>query len=535
MTRFLNAKTGNFGINDTDAELLFEFLRTKFDARIHDQILQKIETMGKTNKDYGVLEISDNIISSVFKSQKDGGVKFHVGYPFPIATEDYKTFPGYDVNVYVRNEPVRKIQRKYAFNSLKADYEAKSHKHNNTAEFKHQLSGISQKYANECLYVDSYDFIGDSIIGIYFLDEIMTNFELCDSKGKIFSKHWKHMPTKYQTAPLQNLSDYVKQNDNFTIIIPNLIDNQFDAFLKIMADVKGKNVLAVVPSRNMFIELNHGKATSHWYKAKDVLFTTQTIDNYMDTAMEPFRIKNKTSDKKSDVFCRPLTKNVFINPFSSLEGKQIKAEDCKALCNKLLNSGFKVFVSAGVKQDEYLDQLKGLNVQLVTDSGLKDLSEQLSNNDIGLVVSTDSGVSHMTASVGIATIILYNSFFWDEYSKQSVSNDGIGGFCRAHAPMIPVVDHGIFDAIDMLFGQQADSKVLDIVHNGISGLKGATNKEVLKIHKNMCKEIGNLPDYYNPDLIIGKALDSSTKTNSWSLVRNIWQNMPAYKISRIQR
>ncbi|MCL1892202.1 MAG: hypothetical protein FWF97_02850 [Alphaproteobacteria bacterium] len=80
MTRFLNDKTGNFGINNAETEALFAFLRTKFDTRVHSQILKKIEIMGKNDKDYGLLEISDNIISSTFISQKGGGVKLHVGY-----------------------------------------------------------------------------------------------------------------------------------------------------------------------------------------------------------------------------------------------------------------------------------------------------------------------------------------------------------------------------------------------------------------------------------------------------------------------
>lgn len=531
MTRFTNNLTGDMGISKEGYSKLFGYLSEVFAQKLKKTILNEINKLRETNKDYRLLEVSDTLIVSIFKSTKREAVRLCVGYPFPLASKQSRVFfSGYTVSVFIRDEPVRKLQREYLFNYLQKNYSAKLNIIHSTGDFRKNLSGTNRKFNNRCFYVDLYDFIGDSIIGLKFLESLRKTLRIPKTRCTVFSKHSKHIPTQYAIFNSSKFANLVNNYEYSTIIVPALIDNQFDAFLKILKSITLKNFRIIVPSRNLFLTFSENNSEIFWYKSRDVLFKTNSIDNYMDIALntftgEPISVLPKT------IKVRKITKNVFINPFSSLEGKSISVDDCSKICEHLQNNGFNVFVSAGFHQEEYIQKLKVKNITLLYDSGFKDLSEKLTAHNIGLVISTDSGIAHMTATLGIATIVIYHSFFWDSCSKQSISNDALGGFCRAHLPMIPVVNSGILDAVENIYHPAMTYKQKKCIKRKLKRMQGASNKTVFSLHKDLVSKFPHLHTFYCPDMLLKNVINNSNKTDSWSLVSNVWQNLPAYKVS----
>lgn len=532
MTRFTNNLTGDMGISNEEFDKLFKRLNDAFSSKLKKRVIKEISILKNSERDYRLLEISDTIIISIFKSTKKESVQLCVGYPFPLATRHLKTyFSGYKVSIFIRDEPVRKIQRKYIFNHLKNTYNASLNVFDNLNLFREKLFLTNKQFTQKCFYVDLYDFIGDSIIGLKFLDSLRTFFKIPASKCIVFSKHNKHIPAQYNILNLTDFADTVNFYENSTIIIPVLIDNQFDVFLKLLTSIILKNVRIIIPSRNMFCLFSDKGNQIYWYKSRDILFKTNSIDNYMENVVSIFTGLNH-QNLHNKIKVHKLTKNVFINPFSSLAEKSISVTDCSSICEHLLNNGYKVFVSAGFQQDDYLKRLTVRNIKILYDSGFKDLSEKLKSNDIGLVISTDSGIAHMTATLGIATIVIYHSFFWDSYSKQSISNDALGGFCRSHLPMIPVIDSGILSAVDAIYHPTMSQHQAKIIKTALKEMYKASNKTVFKLHNMLVTKFDNQNYFYSPGKLLENVINSTNKTDSWSLVSNIWQNLPAYKISK---
>ena len=299
------------GISKESYSKLFGYLSEVFVQKLKKTILNEINKLRETNKDYRLLEVSDTLIVSIFKSTKREAVRLCVGYPFPLASKQSRIFfSGYKVSVFIRDEPVRKLQREYLFNYLQKNYSAKLNIIHSTGDFRKNLSGTNRKFNNRCFYVDLYDFIGDSIIGLKFLESLRKTLKIPKTRCTVFSKHSKHIPTQYAIFNSTKFANLVNNYEYSTIIVPALIDNQFDAFLKILKSITLKNFRIIVPSRNLFLTFSENNSEIFWYKSRDVLFKTNSIDNYMDIALntftgEPISVLPKT------IKVRKITKNVF--------------------------------------------------------------------------------------------------------------------------------------------------------------------------------------------------------------------------------
>lgn len=528
MTRYrLDILDGDYGLNNKDISFLFQLLSTKITKNVKQKINEKINFMQTNNRDYGLLQLYQNVLVSIIKSENTSCF-MNLGYPFPISIKKINIkFKGYTVNFYLRGETIRNRQRKYVFSYFQNTHVSKFI---NKDEFKKKLKQIYSAYTNSLLYIDLYRFIGDGILGLYFIDNLRCYFNASIENTYVFSKSNRHIPTLYNVHHTSELADFIQANNNFTIIIPSLLDNQFNDFMNILNHLKDKNVLIIIPSRNMYIEKNQKNTKIFWYKKPDVLLTNQPIVDYMQESISVFMGKKK---KHNLAFYTTNNKNVFIDPFSSLKEKTIPLKECLLLCDYLIKHRFNVFMSNGLNQDKYTKQFKKYGIKIIKDKGLNDLSCKMKEYNIDFVISTDSSVAHLSAYLHIPTIVLYRSYFWDPTTVQSMTNDSPGGFCRADLPMFPIVDGGPDDVINILSCFKKDTKYVKLAKI-IKKFDYADDKTVLETH-NKLMSLVNVPPAYNPDILLHGILNASKKYNTWRIVRNIWENLPEYKISKFYR
>jgi len=528
MTRYrLDILDGDYGLNNKDISFLFRLLSAKITTNVKQKINKKINLMQTRNRDYGLLQLSQNILVGIIKSENTCCF-MNLGYPFPISIKKTNIkFKGYTVNFYLRGENIRSRQRKYVFSYFQNTI---VNKFIDKDKFQKKLKQIYSNYNSSLLYIDLYRFIGDGILGLYFVDELRHYFNISSENTHVFSKNNKHIPSTYNIHHSSELEDFIQTNNNFTIIIPNLLDNQFNDFMNILNHLKNKNVLIIVPSRNMYIEKNQKNTKLFWYKKPDVLLTNQPIVDYMQESISVFMDK---TEKYNLTLNTVNSRNVFIDPFSSLKEKTIPLKECLLLCNHLINSGFKIFMSNGLNQDEYTKQFKKYGVTVIKDSGLNDLGYKMKKYDISFVISTDSSIAHLAAYLHIPTIVLYRSYFWDPTTVQSMTNDSPGGFCRADLPMFPVVDAGPDDIINVLSCFKRGAKYVRLAKI-IKKFDYADDKTVLETHEKLMSLVNILPAY-NPDVLLHGILNASKKHNTWRIARNIWENLPEYKIYKFYR
>ena len=527
MTRYkLNILDGDYGLDNKDISFLFGFLSAKITKNTIHKINFKIQSMQKNNRDYGLIQLSKNVLIGILKT-KDTNSFINLGYPFPISIKKINTkFNGYTVNFYLRGENIRGRQRKYVFQCFQ---NAIIHKINKTNVFKKQLEKTYLKYQKTLIYVDLYRFIGDGILGLYFIDNFQKHFGAKVEQTHVFSRNNRHMPRKNNVHAISELTNFVQKHDYFTIVIPDLLDNQFNEFMDMVHTLKQKNVLIIIPSRNMYIEISEKGNQIFWYRSPDVLLTNQPIVDYMQQCMSAFIEKNKIEQVKIP----SLNNNLFIDPFSSLKEKTIPFAECALLCKKLMTQGFRLFVSNGLNQDEYTNKLKKLGVKVVKDMGLNDLQHKLKKYNIGLIISTDSSVAHLSAYLHIPVIVLYRSYFWDPFTVQSMTNDSPGGFCRADLPMFPLVDATPDDVVGLLSTINQRNQ-FDVLEHEIEKFCSADDKTVLKTHNKLMSLI-TVKEAYNPDVLLRGILNKSKRHDTWQIAHNIWENLPEYKISKFYR
>lgn len=526
MTRYrLDILTGDYGLSNKDITFLCGLLTAKITPSAKQKINHKIEQMTASGRDYGLLQLSPNILVGILKSQNTS-TTLNLGYPFPLTVKKTNIkFNGYTVNFYLRGENIRSRQRNYVFKYFPNTVVTKS---NDSDAFRTQLKQTYNKYNDSLIYVDLYRFIGDGILGLYFIDSLKQYFN--PTQTHIFSSNSRHLPSPDAVHHISELSEFIQGHDYFTIVIPNLLDNQFNEFINIINQLKQKHVLILVPSRNMYIEILNDHKKISWYKTPDILLKNQPIVDYMRLSLSAF-MGNEWETEPT--ICTNNYRNLFIDPFSSLKEKQMPVKECSALCEKLIANGFNVFVSNGLNQDEYTGKLKKYGVEVIKDSGLKDLSYKMQKYDIGCVISTDSSIAHLSAYLHIPTIVLYRSYFWDPNTIQSMTNDSPGGFCRADLPMFPLVDATPDDIVNMLLCINQKQKCDELAAQ-IKQFYFADNKTVLETHNKLMSMV-TVPPAYNPDLLLRGILNKSKNHDTWQIARNIWENFPQYKISGFYR
>lgn len=590
MSRCDDPRIGNMGLTEDAKERLFSNLENEC-TDLKTQILEKIAHLDDAKCSYGVDQPSEDVIFSI-SAGEERTLSLQIGYPFPIAqkiTKDVDWIPsGRKVTVSCWGECVRKEQRLYTIKHLQEKRASlTSFSYGDKNSFYTSLQNKKEDFLNKIIYVDPYNFIGDSLIGLYFLDSYRETLDQDAENEKciVFSKNYKHLSHKYRAEPLERLSDYLSMEDSFTAIYPNLIDNQFSLFLQLLDTCAQRRCLMLVPSRNCYFAFADGRVVYHQLQANDVLFRDKDIDNYMQDCFNPFLASNKPAPKRrsAEAFVRERENRiVFLNPFSSTQEKDLSAEICADICAQLLSKNHVVLMNKfpqDVNRKEWISHfnqnlfLKGAApsaINFIEDSGLSDLWKKLQNLGINSSITVDTGLAHLLGAEGIYTLVIYQSGFWDPTCVRSLCADSPLGFCRKDHPLFPVVSDrkrsaheeatrivNVFDAVADLAMFPAEQCLsfcqLQKLNEGIKELTGVNSDQaaVLKhgllsalytdiIKANMSNaKLHDLLLAYDPseffDAIIALSHKGKPPTQPLRhLIKSAWQNFPLYKLHKLQ-
>jgi len=396
------------------------------------------------NKKFSLYEVSDDVLI-MFNHTEKGQSKLNVGFPFPVSTADYShNLNNLKTNIFIRGEPVRKIQRD-AIRSMSTYY----------SEINSQLSFsklVKEKIAQPLrfIYIDPYTFIGDSFIGLYFLDSFKESFKV--ENTIVFSNHHEHLQSvvdsKYYSP--EKIRRKIKQGD--VLIMPDLLDSHWEKTLQTIREIRDKKVKIIIPGRGLFLDIDNCIITYH-YNEEDTLLRNKNIENYMEECLYPFGIDGVSFCEEKKRFDN--TFRFFFNPFSSQETRYISPELLFYIYKNLreINKKAEFYLIAGyrgnISHANWLNKFLALlkddgsigRININYYSNLSELAEHLEERECGAILTADTSISHMANRVGFQNITIYNPENWDADSLQSLSSSSPAGFCRYFYTQIPIINN----------------------------------------------------------------------------------------------
>jgi len=397
----------------------------------------------KIKKRYTLYELDENILI-YFEHGKKGDVTLQVGFPFSLLSEkiNLQLPQNQEATIIIRGEAIRKIQRKELELMSKEYFELEK------KEFKEKLYDII-KNKKRIIYIDAYDFIGDTYIGTYFLKSFQETFNIF--AYTIYSKQYRHIRNQFNSFDRDNqtiLSD-LKEND--FILMPDLIDTHWEATKETLNKIKEKNINIVVPGRNLLIEALNGELKTHHFNQKDILLRNKNIEDYMDDCLDAFGLKKRI---QKDKMKENNTSIFFINPFANSEFRYISpkiiSEMCKQILKKKPNAKFHVIGGYYTKRDhrewmikllDYLSEEDKQNyVYIKFYSDIDKLAEQMIEMNCSVIITADTSIAHLGTELKIPTIVVHNINWWDNNSMQAHAGSSPLGFSRYSLSCIPVLN-----------------------------------------------------------------------------------------------
>ncbi len=416
-----------------------------------------------SGKSYSLTELSDEVVVSIRPAHNSstGTVALNVGFPFPIYTEKFSNAElecgSLDIQIFLRGERIRNLQRIMLMDLLDGDVPLKWNEVGSVREFR-ELTKRTMAWTGNVLYVDAYTYIGDSIIGLHFLDAFVKDYGIDKKNVRVLSRAYKHIDGFYPSAPCDPKELSGICDESSVVIMPDLIDSHWGKRLELIDAIKDREVFVLVVSRNLAIKL--GKKREVWHlSSADPLLRESNIEDYMNDCLLPF--VDRASVCERGCVARPsaeLRENGRIallgNALSSLGGKDLPPEKFLDLCKKMLTRiSAPIYVSAGVRESAkdvaWVAKFSSLlaasdnrvrsGIRLLYDNGLTDLAERCRELDVSLVFSVDTSLPHLFNRLGVPTIAIYKKAFWDDSSLQSLASDSPLGFCRYGGAMYPAV------------------------------------------------------------------------------------------------
>ena len=316
---------------------------------------------------------------------------------------------------------------------------------------------ISRKFLSKSqdrgIYIDPYTFIGDSFIGLYFIDVLKKLFGF--KRLLVLSDAYEHIQFFVKSVPRKSkiLKSVCKRGD--IIIMPDLIDTHWERTLELMKAVEDKEATIFIIGRNLIVKFGKQENYIFHYDQEDVLLRNKNIEEYMDDCLFPFVNPNKNKQNISDCHNTSAKGIFFVSPHSSLERRSIEIGIAVGICKKLLRSPLNfVYISGGIKKrkKDYLWTQKFLKIANKKENRnllgkikikyYKNLSEmiaELKRLNVHSVLTSDTSIAHLCNRAGLKNITLYNSYFWDNESIQSLTSDSPLGFCRFNYQQYPTV------------------------------------------------------------------------------------------------
>lgn len=447
------------------------------------------------NKRFSLFELSDEVLIAFDHGERGGQQSMmHVGFPFPMESSDFNAdLNGLKIDAFIRGEPVRRIQRA-AVKKMSQRYEEKQ------IGFEREFRDMAGSPAR-IVYLDPYTFIGDSFIGLHFLDSFAHTFGV--AKSIIFSNQHKHLASLnadiHDYTPEQ-VAKSVREGD--LVVAPDLIDTHWSKTLMTLRELRGKGVTVAIPARGLAMHMGaEGMRTVH-YDLPDTLLRDKNIEDYMDDCLAQFGVRphSVAGEKRFND-----TSRFFLNPFTSQELRYISPGLMLHTYKRLkeLDRKAEFHLIAGYHKSrnhvDWLNQFLNLmqqdgamhRVSINYYADLNELAEHLQERECSAILTADTSVAHVANRLGYANVCVYNPMWWDSHSLQSMSASSPAGFCRYFHHQMPVLNRGnsheeialtaeIISSAMMFFQQPLDKQIEAYKDGKVSGLlKDMYNSECL--------------------------------------------------------
>jgi len=580
MTKFIDklADTRFHGLTDSE----INYLLGKLESFIKNQkksISIIVDCFQKSKKGYSIVELSDTVVM-VLSPAKIKKIILNVGYPFPIFSEDrvdlLNSFVGnFEIKLFIRGEILRKLQRNYLKKVFLGSLENKKWIVVDKIKKFRKISTNLLKKKNKIIYIDPYHFIGDAFTGLYFLEQFRTQSNVTNIV--VLSRFFRHL-NLFHKSYKKDWNTFKKMCvDDSLIIMPDLIDNHFGENLKLLRMVNNKNVVIFMPGRNLIIHYQKSKVSAYHFSGKDVLLRNKNIEDYMDDCLDPFFERQYYNYGKRNKSRKNVVSEIFVNPYSSDYSKEIKVElFLKIAIDLIRNNNVRFIISSRygaakgkndwidklilrTKKEEYRSLLN--NTIFLSDNNISDLGKKLLKRGVSCALTADTSISHVLSKLMIPNITIYNEYFWDNESRQSLSAESPLGFCRYNLPQFAAIltekgdQNNFLDGIKrglqtLLNAAKVGNKTLSEkipreIHKFYEMVRGYVKyptkslsyydhkklyAEYLILKKHFAySEFAWLFDIYDPNQLIA-GINKDTDKNNRFLIYSSWKNLPLYKL-----
>ncbi len=406
-----------------------------------------------SKKDFNFYEFNENFYVIVRKIKEINGCKspisFYLGFPFPVCSVKRNILTKYnrEFTFYFRGEPLRIEQRKILKIAIKNNFSKSNWKEfDDISIFRKEFTKKLKKFiVGPLLYIDPYDFIGDSFIGMHFFDSLVEKFNF--SQRIIFSKSYRHMGVLGEAYPY----DFNLIKECFLkykcLVVPDLLDVNFKKTVSLLSELLDKEGILIFPGKSLFILINKSSIECFHYNKPDVLLRDQNIEDYMNECMLPFVSpeiawqEEKFSGKDN---C------IFINPFGSLENKTIDLNFVASLCQELnKNKNIQINLICGLRDCSFhvdwvkkfvkLKKEKNLRCSLSYYASLNQIALDIYSSRPGVILTTDTSISHLAHRLNLPTVIFYHASRFDPTSIQSMISESLLGFGRYFKNSYPLL------------------------------------------------------------------------------------------------
>lgn len=481
-----------------------------------NKIQKEISLFENKKQNYRNIELNQNIFLIL---RNVGNEKLMlIGFPFPLESYHLKGFKSKKntlIFIFLRGISIRNYQRKYFLNEMKDIGKIKYIKVNSSKKFRGVTKSICNKY-KKVDYYDPYSFLGDSFIGLHFIENFVKTYGL--KLDKIYSENYKNLSVASKS---KGYIGEIDKKKNILNIFTDLIDDQWNRTKYLVKSYSKQGLPSIICGRDLIIYPNKNKIYIYHFNREEVILKKENIEDYMNKCLYPFLrpLKNSFNIKQQK------SKNIIVNPFGSESSKTIPGKIIFKLSKhvKLYYPNSKILLISGFKNSYHhllwISELKGFlskdkldNVIFKNYGSFDEIKKDIYRYACYFGLTADTSIAHLFNFLGLRNITLFNLNRCDLKSPQSLSSDGPLGFCRYGNVQYPALlennkedklTKGILKAVDYFFGKNEDLDWCDMIFNGkilISQIDSnnieliEANKKInprYKLNDQICKSISH--------------------------------------------
>lgn len=404
-----------------------------------------------SKKDFNFYEFNENFYVVIKKSKTEGAslANFYLGFPFAICSLQKRVITKHtrEFIFYFRGEPLRVEQRGILKQIIQDNFKKSSWQEFDSLNlFRKKFDGKIKHFFNEgLLYIDPYSFLGDSFIGMHFYDSLVKKYSF--NYRFLFSKTYNHLTMLGETYPI----DYAIIKKYFSrykcLVAPDLLDVNFEKTVKLLFELSGEEGIVIFPGKSLYVVIDKLGFNFFHLNQPDITLRDQNIEEYMNECMVPF-IDNYSAYQEEKF--KGNEKVIYINPFGSLENKTINLDFTISLCKELnQNKSLSINLIAGLRECEFhsrwieqfikLKNKHKIKCRLSYYSSLNQLVLDIYKFRPGVILTTDTSISHLTHRLNLPTIIFYHASRFDNSSIQSMISESPLGFGRYYKNSYPLL------------------------------------------------------------------------------------------------